>query len=123
MEQRGRMTAEEMSYYLKQVERRGKARSLPEEELEKWRKDYDKITDYLRREYGRFLLSRIVQRNAFLDRRTLGRLAAEGKGLYAAANQALNEGDAEELAWQCWRLHLCYMVLWKTAKEEKDGRL
>lgn len=123
MEPKGRMTAEETAYYLKQVERRGKARSLPREELEKWRKDYDRITAYLRREYGRFLLSRIVRRNAFLDAGTLERLAREGTELYAAVNRALNEGDAEDFSAYCWLLHLRYMVIWKIAKEEADGRL
>lgn len=120
---KGRMTAEEAAYYLRQVERRGKARSLPKEELAKWRRDYDRITDYLRREYRRFLCSQIIRRSRYIDRTVLQRFAAEeGAGLFALANQALNEGNADDFSVCCWWLHLRYMVMWETVKEEKDGR-
>ncbi len=112
------MTDVEMEHYLKQVERRGKALCLPKGELVKWRKEYDKITAYLREHYKNFVLCNIIRRNRYVDLEVFRRFVKEEKdNLIALANQALNEGNTEDLSWYCWCMHLKYMCMWKQAKD------
>lgn len=119
-----RMTKEEMEHYLKQVERRGKAKILPSSELEKWRGEYDKITAYLKEHYRNFVCSNIIRRNRYIDLDVFNRFVAEEEyGLFALANQALDEGNAGDLACYVWMMHLKYMAMLKIsmnarAKEE-----
>lgn len=115
-----RMSPEEISHYLKQVERRGKALSLPVDQLGRYRGEYDKITAYLRAEYRRFLCSKIVRRNRYIDLNVFRRLVTEEENrLLALANQALDRGNGKDFDWCCWMLHLRYMALWKDTKEEQ----
>ena len=105
-----RMTADEIAYYLRQVERKGRAMRLPDAELEKWKTEYDKISDYLNRNYRRFMVSKIVRRradvavfHAFVE--------AEKDGLIADAREMLHQGDARNFDWLCWLAHLRYMTM------------
>lgn len=114
-----RMTDVEMEHYLKQVERRGKAKSLPPAELEKWRSEYDKITAHLKKYYQNFICSSIIRRNRYIDLDVFRRFVEEEEdGLLALAKQALREGNAEDFSLACWMMHLKYMVMWKNTKEE-----
>ena len=108
------MTDVEMEHYLKQVERRGRALRLPDSELEKWKEQFDKITVYLRTEYKRFVTSKIVRRGRYADVRTFNAFVEkEENGLIASAIKLLDQGDAENLDWICWLMHLKYMTMWK----------
>lgn len=81
-----RMTDDEMKHYIKQVERRGRALNLPRAELEKWKTEYDKISDYLNRNYKRFMVSKIVRRRAYADVAVFNAFVeAERDGLIAAS--------------------------------------
>lgn len=112
-----RMTDAEMEYYLKQVERRGKALSLPADQLERYRGEYDKIAAYLKAHYRNFLCSKIIRRNRYIDLDVFRRFVAEEEnGLLALANQALKEGNAVDFGWYCWLMHLKYMVMWKARR-------
>lgn len=117
-----RMTNVEMEHYLKQVERRGKAKSLPPAELEKWKDEYNKITEYLKEHYKNFICSNIIRRNRYIDLDVFNRFVAEEEhGLIALAHRALDEGNSEDFRLICWLMHLKYMVMWKTEKEESKA--
>lgn len=107
-----RMTDDEMQHYIKQVERRGKALHLPKAELEKWKTEYDKISDYLNRNYRRFMVSQIVRRRAYADVAVFQAFVeSEKDGLIAGAREMLNQGDALNFDWFCWLAHLRYMTM------------
>lgn len=107
-----RMTDDEMQNYIKQVERRGKALHLPKAELEKWKTEYDKISDYLNRNYKRFMVSKIVRRRAYADVAVFHAFVeSEKDGLIAGAREMLNQGDALNFDWFCWLAHLRYMTM------------
>lgn len=109
-----RMTDVEMEHYLKQVERRGKALCLPNSELEKWKEEFNKISMYLKTEYKRFVVSKIVRRRRYVDLEVFNAFVAkEENGLIAKANEKLKEGDAENFIWICWLMHLKYMTMWR----------
>lgn len=117
-----RMTDVEMEHYLKQVERRGKAKILPSSELEKWRSEYDKITAYLKEHYRNFVCSNIIHRNRYIDLDVFNRFVAEEEyGLIALTHQVLDEGNSEDFRLICWLMHLKYMAMWKTEKEESKA--
>lgn len=109
-----RMTDAEIEYYIKQVERKGNAMKLGEEKRKKWQKEYDKIVDYLRENYRSFILSNIIRSNRYknIDIFKLF-LDQERDGLLKLTNRAINEGNAEDLQWYCWLMHLRYMCMWK----------
>lgn len=109
-----RMTAVEKEHFLKQVERKGKALALPDDERAKWQKEYNKIVDYLRENYRSFILSNIIRSNRYknIDIFKLF-LDQEKDGLIALTNQAMKEGNAEDLQWYCWLMHLRYMTMWR----------
>lgn len=114
-----RMTDAEMEYYLKQVERRGKAKILPPAELEKWKDEYNKITAYLKEHYKNFICSNIIRRNRYIDLDVFKRFVEEEEnGLIALAHQALDDGNADDLSCYCWLMHLKYMVMWKYERDE-----
>ena len=121
-----RMTAIEKDHFLKQVERKGKAMALPESERAKWQKEYDKIVDYLRENYKSFILSNIIRSNRYKDIKIFKLfLDHEKDGLMKLTNQAINEGNAEDLQWYCWLMHLRYMCMWKVgidALQQESGR-
>lgn len=107
-----RMTDDEMKHYIKQVERRGRALNLPRAELEKWKTEYDKISDYLNRNYKRFMVSKIVRRRAYADVAVFNAFVeAERDGLIAGAREMLHQGDALNFDWFCWLAHLRYMTM------------
>ena len=109
-----RMTAVEKEHFLKQVERKGKALALPDDERAKWQKEYDKIVDYLRENYRSFILSNIIRSNRYKNIEIFKLfLDQEKDGLLKLTNQAINEGNAEDLQWYCWLMHLRYMCTWK----------
>ena len=113
-----RMTDVEMEHYLKQVERRGKALRLPDSELEKWKEEFDKISLYLKTEYKRFVTSKIVRRGRYADVETFNAFVEkEENGLIASAIKLLDQGDAENLEWFCWLMHLKYMTMWRERNE------
>lgn len=119
LEKTRRMTSEEQDHYLHQVARRGKARELPPEKLEKWKEEYEKITAYLRENYKWFVCSKIARRKAYTDAEVFQQLIEEEKdGLCVLINQAVNEGNTEDLLLCCWWMHLLYMLKWKEAKIE-----
>lgn len=114
-----RMTDAEIEYYLKQVERRGKAKSLPPAELKKWKDEYNKITAHLKEHYKNFICSNIIRRNRYIDLDVFKRFVEEEEyGLFALANQALDDGNADDLFCYCWLMHLEYMVMWKYERDE-----
>lgn len=114
-----RMTDAEMEYYLKQVERRGKAKSLPPAELKKWKDEYNKITAHLKEHYKNFICSNIIRRNRYIDLDVFKRFVEEEEnGLIALAHQALDDGNADDLFCYCWLMHLKYMVMWKYERDE-----
>ena len=112
-----RMTDVEMEHYLKQVERRGKALCLPSAELEKWQDEFNKISLYLKSEYKRFVISKIVRRRRYTDLVVFNEFVEKEKdGLIASAKRLLNQGDADNFDWFCWLMHLKYMTMWREAK-------
>ena len=109
-----RMTDSEMEYFLKQVERKGKALSLPADQLDRYRGEYNKINEYLKEHYRSFICSKIIRRNRYIDLDVFNRFVAEEEyGLFALANQALDDGSAGDLACYVWMMHLKYMVMWR----------
>ena len=114
-----RMTDVEMEHYLKQVERRGKALCLPSAELEKWQDEFSKISLYLKSEYKRFVISKIVRRRRYADVEVFNKFVKkEENGLIALAHKALDDGNADDLSCYCWLMHLKYMVMWKYERDE-----
>lgn len=117
-----RMTEKESEYYIRQVERRGRALRLPEAELAKWKEEYQRISRYLNREYKRFVISRIVRRRAYADTAVFNAFVEkEENGLIASAREMLNLGDAQNFEWFCWLMHMKYMCLWKIQADEKKA--
>ena len=109
-----RMTAIEKEHFLKQVERKGKALALPDAERAKWQKEYDKILDYIREHYKNFLLSSIIRNDRYRNKAVLEKVLEQEKdNLGALIGQALREGNAEDLSWCCWLMHLKYMLMWR----------
>jgi len=109
-----RMTDVEMEHYLAQVARRGKALCLPAAELEKWRDEFNKITLYLKSEYKRFVISKIVRRRRYTDLAVFNEFVEKEKnGLIASAEKLLDQGDADNFDWFCWLMHLKYMTMWR----------
>ena len=112
------MTDVEMKHFLRQVERRGKALALPDAERAKWQGEYDKITLYLRENYKNFVCSKIVRHKRYLDLDVFAAFAeSEKNGMLVEANQLVNAGNAEDLDWICWLMHLKYMLMWREAQE------
>lgn len=109
-----RMTDVEMEHYLKQVARRGRALCLPAAELEKWQDEFNKITLYLKSEYKRFVISKIVRRRRYADVEVFNKFVKkEENGLIASAKRLLDQGDADNFDWLCWLMHLKYMTMWR----------
>lgn len=109
-----RMTNVEKEHFLKQVERKGKALALPDAERAKWQKEYDKILDYIREHYKNFLCSSVIRNDRYRSKYVLeAMLESEKDGLVALAMQALKEGNADDLQWHCWCMHLKYMLMWR----------
>lgn len=103
-----------MEHYLKQVERRGKALCLPSAELEKWQDEFNKISLYLKSEYKRFVISRIVRWGRYTDVAVFNAFVEKEKdGLIASAEKLLDQGDADNFDWFCWQMHLKYMTMWR----------
>jgi len=113
------MTAIEKEHFLKQVERKGKALALPDAERAKWQKEYDKILDYIREHYKNFLLSSIMRNDRYRNKAVLEKVLEQEKdNLGALIGQALREGNAEDLSWYCWCMHLKYMLMWRVMQDE-----
>ena len=114
-----RMTDREKEHFLKQVERKGKALSLPAAERAKWQKEYDKILAYIRENYKNFLCSSVIRNDRYRSKAVLeAMLESEKDGLVSLTMQALKEGNADNLSWYCWCMHLRYMLMWG----EKNGK-
>ena len=105
---------------MKQVERKGKSKQLPPEKLKKWQEEYDNINRYLKENYKNFCCSYIVRRNRYIDLEVFQRFVEEEKNdLIALANQAVKDGNADDLQWYCWCMHAKYMCMWKVKQDEK----
>lgn len=114
-----RMTDAEIKYYIKQVERKGNAMKLKEEERRKWKREYSEIVNHLRVERKRFMISNTIRRPRYYDIAVWTKFVSAEKDRYIAlADKALNEGDVENFKWLCWLMHLEYMVMWKCERDE-----
>lgn len=118
-----RTTEKESEYYIRQVERRGRALSLPSAELAKWKEEFWRISRYLNREYKRFVISRIVRRRGYADAAVFNAFVEkEENGLIASAREMLHQGDAQNFEWFCWLMHLKYMtMLWEKRRQGRTG--
>ena len=116
----GRMTKEEITEFLHQVERKGKAMELREKkpaEFEKWKEEYTKIVEYLRGNWARFVVSMIVRNDRYLDWKLLKTLLEEEKkDMLAIVNDEINRGNVPDLNLILFMMHGKYMTLWREAK-------
>lgn len=117
----GRMTKEEISEYLHQVERKGKAMELREKkptEFEKWKEEYIKIVKYLRENWTRFVISMIVRNDRYLDWKLLKTLLEkEREDMLVIVNEEISRGNVPDLNLILFMMHGKYMLMWR----EKHG--
>lgn len=105
-----KMTSEDVAEFFYQVKRKGKALSLPPEQLEKYRDEYEKIIVYLRANYKSFLIYHITggQNRANLETFERALKVINGKGIFRDLKAALLKGDVEELKKHCEKLRPIY---------------
>lgn len=120
-----KMTSEDVTEFFHQVRRKGKALSLPPEQLEKYRVEYDKIIVYIKENYKGFLFYHISGGSNMLNMNTLKRACKviEGKGVFRDMKAAFKKGDVEELKKQCGKLHPIYcetvnQLLWENKQKK-----
>lgn len=120
MATRRRMTREEKDYFLKQVERKGKAKDLKEKDeaaFKKWEGEYQKIVQYLRENILWFFVSDIVRNDRYMDFKLLHEfLEEEEHGMVEIAKDEINKGNAPDLCLIMFMMHAKYMAMWKAAK-------
>ena len=110
MEKLKKMTSEEVAEFFHQVERKGKALSLPPEKLDQYRGEYNKIIVYLKENYKGFLFYHISGGSNMVNKETFNRacIAMGNKGIFRSMKDALQKGDAEDLKKQCVKLRPIY---------------
>lgn len=106
------LTPAEQEHYIAQMRRRKKAKSMPEN-MAKFKKEYDEITDYLVENYKRFICGYIlnhtdVSRDGVALVRAIDR--AQTIGLTSQLNDALDSGSDEEFMFLCWCLCAIYVA-------------
>ena len=120
MATRRRMTREEKDYFLKQVERKGKAKDLKEKDeaaFKKWEGEYQKIVQYLRENILWFFVSDIVRNDRYMDFKLLHEfLEEEEHGMVEIAKDEINKGNVPDLCLIMFMMHAKYMAMWKAAK-------
>ena len=106
-----KLTQVEAEQYIRQLVRRGTAKSLPAEQIEHHRKAYDTLTAYLKLNYKAYILYCLMD-NKCPSKKALIKTIDRSKtsGLLYKLNEALDYGDAEEFQWYCWLLKLVYCV-------------
>lgn len=121
-----KMTSEDVAEFFHQVERKGKALSLPSEQLDRYRDEYDKILAYLKANYLSFLLYHISGGTNMVNMTTLDRACKviAGKGIFQDLKAALIKGNAEELKKHCEKLRPIYVetvnhLLWEDKQKRK----
>lgn len=121
-----KMTSADAAEFLHQVERRGKALSLPPDQLEKYRDEYDKIVVYLKENYMSFLKYHISSGSNMVNMDTFNRAikVMESRGIFGKAKAAIQKGDAKELEKQCKQMRSCYnetvnQLLWEAKHSSK----
>lgn len=126
MEKLKKMTSEEVAEFFHQVKRKGKALSLPADQLDKYRNEYDRIVAYLKKNYRGFLFYHISGGSNMVNKDTFNRAlkVMESRGLFQNTKFALIKGDAEDLAVQCAKLRPCYLetvnqMLWEDKQKRK----
>ena len=106
-----RMKKEEAEEYIRQVKRRGVARSLPAEQIESHKAAYTALTSYLKSNYRLYILYCLMD-GKHLSKRALMKAIKQSKvsGLLYKLNKALDSGDVEEFQWCCWLLKTVYCI-------------
>lgn len=92
------------------VERLGKARELPAEELNKYKKAYDEIISYLNENYKGYLVYCVSGGTNKLIEPALMSCIEKGEkaGLFGRLRESLQAGDAVEFGFQCECLEVLY---------------
>lgn len=119
-----RMTREEKDYFLKQVERKGKAKEVQKKDeitFKKYEGEYKKIVHYLRDNVKRFLVSEIVRDDRYMDWVLLKEILEEEKDdALVIFKDELNKGNVPDLNLILFMMHTKYMTMWR---ERHDGEL
>ena len=122
MATRRRMTREEKDYFLKQVERKGKAKEVQKKDVATFKKyegEYKKIVQYLRENVHRFLVSEIVRDDRYMNLAMLKELLEEEKDdMLVIFKDELNNGNVPDLCLILFMMHAKYKYkyMWKAAK-------
>ena len=106
----GKMTQEQANKYVHFVARKGKALSLPPEQLEKFQKEYDKISSFLRENFLSYIVYMSAGGMNRYNKRTM-KVAIEKacrNGLILNIKKALKAGDAEVFLQLCSGLRKNY---------------
>lgn len=115
-----RMTREEKDYFLKQAERKGKAKELQKKDevaFKKWENEYKKIVQYLRENVHRFLVSEIVRNDRYMDWDLLKEfLEEERDDMLVIFKTELNNGNAPDSSLILFMMHTKYMMMWREAR-------
>ena len=136
MIKRGYMTQEQADKYVHYVSRKGKALSLPPEQLEKFQSEYDKIVTFLKENLLNYVIFMSAGGTNRYNKHTMKLAIARAKrnGLIADIQHALKIGDAETFVQKCSGLRKNYsetvddiLIVHKTFKHfvsiyaEKNG--
>ena len=120
MATRRRMTREEKDYFLKQVERKGKAKEVQKKDVATFKKyegEYKKIVQYLRENVHRFLVSEIVRDDRYMNLAMLKELLEEEKDdMLVIFKDELNNGNVPDLCLILFMMHAMYKYMWMAAK-------
>ena len=121
-----KMTSEDVAEFFHQVSRKGKALSLPPEQLEQYRDEYDAIVAYLRQNYRGFLFYHISGGSNMVNKDTFRRACKviSSKGIFNDLKLALIKGDVEDLKVHCAKLRPAYnetvnQILWEIRHTRK----
>ena len=117
------LTASEAEYYIKQVERLGKARSLPDSQLDRHRGAYDTLVAYLNENFKGFMGHYITGGRNSAAETTIAETVnrANKTGLMNNILASLRAGDSDMFIFYCWILKGVYKhVLFMETERKKE---
>ena len=117
------LSDEEAEHYIKQIDRRGKAKKLPAEKLDAYKKAYNEITEHLNANFKGFLVHFITSGKNVLSEPALLETInkAEKSGLFDRIRNSLSEGNSEEFVLRCFALKFIYSkAIYDESKREME---